>query len=408
MKILIVNAGSSSLKYQLVDMDTENMLAKGLIERIGMPEYGHHECKINDKKVLDWNEGHILSHVEACQMMLAALTDKEYGCIKDMTEIGAVGHRVLHGGSKISESVIITDEVEKVIEENIPLGPLHNRANLQGIQACKSVMPDTPMVAVFDTAFHQTMPAKAYMYGVPYEYYEKLHVRRYGFHGTSHRFVSKRTAEFLGKKPEELKTIVCHLGNGSSISAVKYGKCVDTTMGLTPLEGVIMGTRSGSMDPAVLQYICNNEHIDINEMLTICNKKSGLVGISGISNDMRDVDKAAQEGNERAVLARDMLIYGIKKYIGSYAAAMNGADVIVFTAGIGENNYRLREDVMKDMEFMGAKLDIEKNRELAWPNVHEAVISTPDSKVTICVIPTNEEIAIARDTKELVEKYVAK
>lgn len=404
MKVLIVNAGSSSLKYQLIDMETETMLAKGLIERIGMPEIGHHECKINNKLVLDWKEGRILSHVEACQMMLAALTDKEYGCISDMSEIGAVGHRVLHGGSKITESVIITPEVEAVIEENIPLGPLHNKANLQGIQACKSVMPNTPMVAVFDTAFHQTMPAKAYMYGVPYEYYEKLHIRRYGFHGTSHRFVSKRTAEFLGKKPEELKIIVCHLGNGSSLSAVNCGKCVDTSMGLTPLEGVIMGTRSGNMDPAVLQFICNSEHMDINEVLNICNKKSGLVGISGISNDMRDVDAQAKEGNERAILARDMLIYGIKKYIGSYAAAMNGVDAIVFTAGIGENNYKLREDVMKDMEFLGAKIDLEKNAAIAWPNVHEAVVSTDDSKVLICVIPTNEEIAIARDTMELVEK----
>lgn len=404
MKVLIVNAGSSSLKYQLIDMETETMLAKGLIERIGMPEIGHHECKINNKLVLDWKEGRILSHVEACQMMLAALTDKEYGCISDMSEIGAVGHRVLHGGSKITESVIITPEVEAVIEENIPLGPLHNKANLQGIQACKSVMPNTPMVAVFDTAFHQTMPAKAYMYGVPYEYYEKLHIRRYGFHGTSHRFVSKRTAEFLGKKPEDLKIIVCHLGNGSSLSAVNCGKCVDTSMGLTPLEGVIMGTRSGNMDPAVLQFICNSEHMDINEVLNICNKKSGLVGISGISNDMRDVDAKAKEGNERAILARDMLIYGIKKYIGSYAAAMNGVDAIVFTAGIGENNYKLREDVMKDMEFFGAKINLEKNAAIAWPNVHEAVVSTDDSKVLICVIPTNEEIAIARDTMELVEK----
>ena len=404
MKILIVNAGSSSLKYQLIDMQDESTLAKGLVERIGMGTLGHHECKIGGKKVVDWEAAPIENHVQACHMMLDALTDKDFGVVKSMDEIGAVGHRVLHGGSKFSESVIITPEVEAAIEENIPLGPLHNPANLQGIRACREVMPGTPMVAVFDTAFHQTMPPKAYMYGVPYEYYERLHVRRYGFHGTSHRFVSKRTAEYLGKKPEELRIITCHLGNGSSLCAVDKGKCVDTSMGITPLEGVIMGTRSGSMDPAVVEYICNNDHLTVSEMLTICNKKSGLLGISGVSNDMRDVDNAAKEGNPRAQLARDMLVYGIRKYIGSYAAAMNGVDVIVFTAGIGENNYKLREDVMQGFEFMGAKLDVEKNAELAWPNVHEAVISTDDSKVKILVIPTNEEIAIARETLELVTK----
>lgn len=404
MKILIVNAGSSSLKYQLIDMQDESTLAKGLVERIGMGTLGHHECKVDGKKVVNWEEAPIENHVQACHMMLDALTNSEFGVVKSMDEIGAVGHRVLHGGSKFSESVVITPEVEAAIEENIPLGPLHNPANLQGIRACREVMPGTPMVAVFDTAFHQTMPPKAYMYGVPYEYYEKLHVRRYGFHGTSHRFVSKRTAEFLGKKPEELRIITCHLGNGSSLCAVDHGKCVDTSMGITPLEGVIMGTRSGSMDPAVVEYICNNEHMTVSEMLTICNKKSGLLGISGVSNDMRDVDNAAQAGNPRAQLARDMLVYGIRKYIGSYAAAMDGVDVIVFTAGIGENNYKLREDVMQGFEFMGAKLDKAKNAELAWPNVHEAVISTEDSQVKILVIPTNEEIAIARDTLELVSK----
>ena len=401
MKILIVNAGSSSLKYQLIDMQDESTLAKGLVERIGMGTKGHHECKIGGKKVVDWEEAPIENHVQACHMMLDALTDKTFGVVKEMSEIGAVGHRVLHGGSKFSESVIIDQAVLDAIEENIPLGPLHNPANLMGIKACQEVMPGTPMVAVFDTAFHQTMPPKAYMYGVPYEYYEKLHVRRYG---TSHRFVSKRTAEFLGKKPEELRIITCHLGNGSSLCAVDHGKCVDTSMGITPLEGVIMGTRSGSMDPAVVEYICNNEHLTVSEMLNICNKKSGLLGISGVSNDMRDVDNAAKAGNERAQLARDMLVYGIRKYIGAYAAAMNGVDAIVFTAGIGENNYKLREDVMQGFEYMGAKLDVEKNAELAWPNVHEAVISAADSKVQILVIPTNEEIAIARDTLELVTK----
>lgn len=404
MKILIVNAGSSSLKYQLIDMDNEKTLAKGLVERIGMAENGHHECKVDDVKVVDWEKGKITDHVQACHMMLDALTDAKTGVVKSMDEIGAVGHRVLHGGSKFSESVIIDQDVEAAIEENIPLGPLHNPANLMGIRACREVMPTTPMVAVFDTAFHQTMPPKAYMYGVPYKYYEKLHVRRYGFHGTSHRYVSQRTAEFLGKKPEELRIITCHLGNGSSLAAVAYGKCVDTSMGITPLEGVLMGTRCGSMDPAVVEYICNNENITVSKMLNICNKESGLLGISGVSNDMRNVDNAAKQGNPRAQLARDMLVYGIRKYIGSYAAAMNGTDVIVFTAGIGENNAGLREDIMAGFEFMGAKLDKEMNQKLAWPNVREAVISTPDSKVTICIIPTNEEIAIARDTLALVTK----
>ena len=404
MKILIVNAGSSSLKYQLIDMQGEKTLAKGLVERIGMNSNGHHEHKVGSEKKLDWEEAPIATHVEACQRMLNALTDKDFGVVASMDEIGAVGHRVLHGGSSFSESVIINQEVKDAIRENIPLGPLHNPANLQGIEACEAVMPNTPMVAVFDTAFHQTMPPKAYMYGVPYEYYERLHVRRYGFHGTSHRYVSKRTAEFLGMKPEDLRIITCHLGNGSSLCAVDHGKCVDTSMGITPLEGVIMGTRCGSMDPAVVEYICNNENLTVSEMLNICNKKSGLLGISGLSNDMRDVDNAAKQGNERAKLARDMLIYGIRKYIGAYAAAMNGVDAIVFTAGIGENNYGIREDVMEGFEYMGIKLDKPLNKALAWPNVKEAVISTPDSKVKVLIIPTNEEIAIARDTLELVSK----
>ncbi len=404
MKILIVNAGSSSLKYQLIDMDNEQTLAKGLVERIGMNENGHHECKVNGEKIADWAEDKIVDHVQGCHMMLDALTDPEKGVVKSMDEIAAVGHRVLHGGSKFSESVIINDAVIDAIKENIPLGPLHNPANLMGIEACQAVMPNTPMVAVFDTAFHQTMPPKAYMYGLPYEIYEKHHVRRYGFHGTSHRFVSKRTAEFLGKKPEDVRMITCHLGNGSSLAAVEYGKCVDTSMGLTPLEGVLMGTRSGNLDPAVVEFVCDKENLTVGQMLNLCNKKSGLLGISGISNDMRDVDNAAKEGHPRAQLARDMLVYGIRKYIGSYAAAMNGVDVIVFTAGIGENNYGLREDIMAGFEYMGAKLDVEKNKALAWPNVHEAVISAQDSKVLICVIPTNEEIAIARDTLELVSK----
>ena len=391
MKILILNAGSSSLKYQLIDMDGEKLLAKGLVERIGI-EGSHINQKANGQ-VFDATAP-MANHTEGIQWMLKALLDPEKGALKSMDEIGAVGHRVLHGGERFTASVLVNDEVKEAIKANIQLGPLHNPANLMGIEACEKVMPGTPNVAVFDTAFHQTMPPKAYLYGVPMEYYEKLHVRRYGFHGTSHRYVSKRVCEFLGVDRTKTRVITCHLGNGSSMCAVENGKCIDTSMGITPLEGVIMGTRSGSMDPAVVQYICNNEHISVDEMLTICNKKSGLLGISGLSSDMRDIDKAADEGNERANIARDMLVYGIRKYIGSYAAAMNGVDVIVFTAGIGENNCALRERVMQGFEYLGAKLDPAKNAGCR----EEAVISTDDSKVKICVIPTDEEIVIARDT----------
>lgn len=391
MKILILNAGSSSLKYQLIDMDGEKLLAKGLVERIGI-EGSHINQKANGQ-VFDATAP-MANHTEGIQWMLKALLDPEKGALKSMDEIGAVGHRVLHGGERFTASVLVNNEVKEAIKANIPLGPLHNPANLMGIEACEKVMPGTPNVAVFDTAFHQTMPPKAYLYGVPMEYYEKLHVRRYGFHGTSHRYVSKRVCEFLGVDRSKTRVITCHLGNGSSMCAVENGKCIDTSMGITPLEGVIMGTRSGSMDPAVVQYICNNEHISVDEMLTICNKKSGLLGISGLSSDMRDIDKAADEGNERANIARDMLVYGIRKYIGSYAAAMNGVDVIVFTAGIGENNCALRERVMQGFEYLGAKLDPAKNAGCR----EEAVISTDDSKVKICVIPTDEEIVIARDT----------
>ena len=395
MKILIVNAGSSSLKYQLIDMDNESTLAKGLVERIGIE--GSKLVQKANGKVYE-NETPLKDHVEACKLMISALTDAEHGVVKNMSEISAVGHRVLHGGMSFTKSVIINQEVLDAIEENIPLGPLHNPANLMGIKACQEVMPNTPMVAVFDTAFHQTMPPKAYLYGLPMEYYERLKVRRYGFHGTSHRYVSARTAEFLGKKPEELKIITCHLGNGSSLCAVDGGHCVDTSMGITPLEGVLMGTRCGSMDPAVVQYVCNNDHLTVDEMLTICNKKSGLLGISGVSSDMRDVMAAADAGNERAVIARDMLVYGVKKYIGSYAAAMGGVDVIVFTAGIGENNSVLREMIMENMDFLGARIDKEKNKVCG----KEMDISAPDSKVKVLIIPTNEEIAIARDTLALV------
>lgn len=398
MKILILNAGSSSLKYQLMEMDTRTVIAKGLVERIGIEGSNLKQkagCGVYEV------EKNMKNHVEAIKYMLIALMDDEKGVLKSMDEIGAVGHRVLHGGEKFSGSVVITDAVIEAIKENIPLGPLHNPANLMGIQACQEVMPNTPQIAVFDTAFHQTMPKKAYLYGVPKEYYKRLRVRRYGFHGTSHRYVSKRVCEFLGIPQEGTKIITCHLGNGSSLAAVVDGKCVDTSMGITPLEGVIMGTRSGNIDPAVVQFIANNDHISVDEVLDILNKKSGLIGLSGLSSDMRDIDNAADEGDKDAIIAREMLAYSIKKYIGAYAAAMGGVDVIVFTAGIGENNYALRSRVMENMEWLGAKLDVEKNN---GSRGEEIIISTKDSRVKIVVIPTNEELVIAQDTLELVSK----
>ncbi|MBR2853210.1 MAG: acetate kinase [Clostridia bacterium] len=404
MKILVVNAGSSSLKYQLIDMDGEKELAKGLVERIGI-EGSRLKHSAGEKKTEIVEE--IPDHEAAAQLMLKILQDPEFGVIRSTDEIGAVGHRVLHGGSAFTASVIVNDAAKQAIRDCFPLGPLHNPANLMGIEACEKVMKGTPQVAVFDTAFHQTMPPKAYMYGVPKMYEEKLHVRRYGFHGTSHRFVSRRVCEFLGISPLGKKIIICHLGNGSSLSAVMDGKCQDTSMGLTPLEGLLMGTRCGSCDPAVVQFIANNplnddgtpvgHPVSVDEVLTMMNKKSGLLGISGKSSDCRDIDDLADKGNADAVLAREMLIYGIKKYIGSYAAAMGGVDIICFTAGIGENNAYLRKRVIDGLEFMGAKIDPEKNRTRS-----EAVISADDSKVTVCVIPTNEEIMIARDTLDLV------
>ena len=404
MKILVVNAGSSSLKYQLIDMDGEKELAKGLVERIGI-EGSRLKHSAGDKKTEITQK--IPDHEAAAQLMLKILQDPEFGVIKSTDEIGAVGHRVLHGGSAFTASVIVNDAAKQAIRACFPLGPLHNPANLMGIEACEKVMKGTPQVAVFDTAFHQTMPPKAYMYGVPKMYEEKLHVRRYGFHGTSHRYVSRRVCEFLGISPEGKRIIICHLGNGSSLSAVKDGKCQDTSMGLTPLEGLLMGTRCGSCDPAVVQFIANNplnddgtpvgHPISVDEVLTMMNKKSGLLGISGKSSDCRDIDSLAEAGDENAILAQDMLVYGIKKYIGAYAAAMGGVDIIVFTAGIGENNADLRARVIEGMEFMGAKIDPEKNKTRS-----ESVISADDSKVTVCVIPTNEEIMIARDTLDLV------
>ncbi len=394
MKILILNAGSSSLKYQLIDMDGEQLLAKGVVERIGIEgsllkqTVGDHFFSVQQP---------VATHTDGIALMLSALMDSEKGALTNMDEIGAVGHRVLHGGESFTGSVLITEEVKAAIRANIPLGPLHNPANLMGIEACEKVMPNTPNVGVFDTAFHQSMPPKAYMYGVPMEYYERLKVRRYGFHGTSHRYVSKRACEFLGLDPKNTRVVTCHLGNGSSLAAVENGKCMDTSMGITPLEGVLMGTRSGNLDPAVVQFIANNDNLTPDQVLEILNKKSGLVGISGLTSDMRDIDAACEEGHERALLARDMLVAGIRKYIASYTAVMNGTDVIVFTAGIGENNSNLREMIMEGFEFMGAKLDKEKNH-----TREEAIISTDDSQIKIVVIPTDEEIVIARDTLAIV------
>ncbi len=401
MKILIVNAGSSSLKYQVVDMEGEQVLAKGVVERIAIEGSQLKHTKGKDKYEI---KRPIKDHVEATQLVLATLQDEKMGVIKSVDEIGAVGHRVLHGGTEFSESVIINDAVKAAIRKCIPLGPLHNPANLMGIEACEKVMPNTPQVAVFDTAFHQTMPAKAYMYGVPKKYHDEMGVRRYGFHGTSHRYVSKRVCEYLGIPQQGTRVIICHLGNGSSLSACVDGKCVDTSMGLTPLEGLLMGTRCGSCDPAVVQFIANNEKMTVDEVLNMMNKESGLLGISGKSSDMRDVDAAADQGDADAILARDMLVYSIQKTIGAYAAAMGGVDMIVFTAGIGENNGKLRERVMANCGYLGAKLDVAKNAACADGHATECVISTDDSKVKVLVIPTNEEIMIARDTLELVSK----
>ena len=394
MKILILNAGSSSLKYQLIDMDGEKLLAKGIAERIGI-EGSKISQKAGDKSFEQ--EKPMKDHTAAIELMLKALTDSEVGALTNMDEIAAVGHRVLHGGERFTGSVRINQDVKDAIRANIPLGPLHNPANLMGIEACEKVMPRTPNVAVFDTAFHQTMPKKAYLYGVPIEYYRKLHIRRYGFHGTSHRYVSKRACDFLGIDRTKTRVITCHLGNGSSLAAVDRGRCVDTSMGLTPLEGVIMGTRSGNLDPAVVQFIANNDNMTVDQVLDLLNKKSGLVGLSGKSSDMRDIDALCDQGDEDSIVARDMLVASIRKYIGAYAAVMNGVDVIVFTAGIGENNIQLRSMVMDGFEYLGAKLDESKNNTRV-----EAIISADDSNVKIVVIPTDEEIVIARDTLAIV------
>lgn len=395
MKILILNAGSSSLKYQLIDMDGEKILAKGICERIGI-EGGKIKQNVGDQ-VYEL-ESHMKDHTDGIQLMLKALTDLEKGALKSMDEIGAVGHRVLHGGERFTASVLIDEEVKEAVRANIPLGPLHNPANLMGIEACEKAMPGIPNVAVFDTAFHQTMPPKAYLYGVAKEYYERLRIRRYGFHGTSHRYVSKRACEFLDLDRKKTKVITCHLGNGSSLAAVDGGKCVDTSMGLTPLEGVIMGTRSGSLDPAVVQFIANSDHQTVDEVIDILNKKCGLLGLSGKSSDSRDIENLCDAGDEDALTARELLAYSIKKYIGAYTAAMGGVDVIAFTGGIGENNHNLRKMVIDGFEYLGAKIDEKRN----LVNRTETIISTEDSKVKVVVIPTDEEIVIARDTLAIV------
>ena len=395
MNVLVINCGSSSLKFQLINSESEAVLAKGLCERIGIDGRLTYQPANGEKEVSDLA---MPTHTEAISFVINALTNEKTGVVKSLDEIGAVGHRVVHGGEKFSKSVVVTPEVKAAIAECNDLAPLHNPANLIGIEACESLMPGTPMVVVFDTAFHQTMPEKAYMYGLPYEYYEKYKVRRYGFHGTSHGFVSKRAAEFLGQDYESVKTVVCHLGNGSSISAVLNGKCVDTSMGLTPLEGLVMGTRSGDMDPAIMEFIAKKENLSIGEIMTVLNKKSGVEGISGVSSDFRDLGEAAEAGNARAELALDVFAYRVAKYVGSYIAAMNGVDNIVFTAGIGENDTDMRSRICKYFGYLGVEIDEEVNKARG----KELVISKPGSKVNVVVIPTNEELAIARETVALV------
>ena len=397
MNVLVINCGSSSLKYQLINSESEEVLAKGLCERIGINGSAITHQPEGGEKVT--TEVEMQNHTQAVQYVIEKLTDKEVGVIASLDEIDAVGHRVVHGGEKFASSVVITDEIIKAIEECNDLAPLHNPANLIGINSCKEIMPNVPMVAVFDTAFHQTMPKKAYLYGLPYEYYDKYKVRRYGFHGTSHDFVSNRVAEILGTTRENLKIVVCHLGNGASVTAVKDGKSIDTSMGLTPLEGLIMGTRSGDIDPAIVTFLAEKENISAKEVIDICNKKSGVLGLSnGVSSDFRDLVTAQEEGNEFAKDALDTYAYKVAKYIGAYAMAMKGLDVVVFTAGIGENNCPLREKICEYLTTFDTTIDKEKNSIRG----EEIIISTKDSKVKVVVVPTNEELAIARETVALV------
>lgn len=399
MKVLVINCGSSSLKYQVLDMTNEELICKGLVERIGMEGSVISHTKTGmDKFVL---EAPMKDHKDAIGHVIDALKDEEHGVVKDMSEIGAVGHRVVHAGEKFAHSVLITDEVIKALEECVELAPLHNPPNLLGIAACQELMPDTPMVGVFDTAFHQTMPPQSYIYAIPYEYYEKYGIRRYGFHGTSHKYVSERAAEMLNVNIEDLKIITCHLGNGASVSAIKRGKCIDTSMGLTPLEGLVMGTRSGDIDAGAVTFIMEKEGLTPTGVSNLLNKKSGVLGISGVSSDMRELDAACKEGNPRALLAEKMYYYRIKKYIGAYAAAMGGVDVILFTGGVGENQSQCREAVCDGLQFIGVELDKEMNNKI---HGDEAIISTPESKVKVVIIPTDEELMIASDTQAILNK----
>lgn len=395
MNVLVINCGSSSLKYQLINSDTEAVLAKGLCERIGIDGRLVYQLAGHDKEI---TEAPMPTHKEGIQMVLDALVNPKTGAVKSLSEIDAVGHRVVHGGEKFAQSVVLNEEVLAKVEECNELAPLHNPANLIGIRVCQELMPGVPMVGVFDTAFHQTMPQKAYLYGLPYEYYEKYKVRRYGFHGTSHSFVSKRLAEFLNLDYNNSRLIVAHLGNGASISAVLDGKCVDTSMGLTPLEGLVMGTRSGDIDPAIMEFIAKKENLDIDGIMDVLNKKSGVEGLSGVSSDFRDLEAAYHEGNERAIAACEVFAYRVAKYIGAYVAAMNGVDAIAFTAGIGENTSFIREKILAYFGYLGITMDKEAN----MVRGEDKIISTPDSKVTVCIIPTNEELAIARETVALV------
>ena len=397
MIVLVVNCGSSSLKYQLVNMDNEEVMAKGLVEKIGLTDSQLTHKWNGQKKEIKQS---IPDHQVAVKLVLDILTDAECGVIKSMDAIDAVGHRVVHGGEEFAASTLITDEVMKALEKCSAMAPLHNPPNIIGINACKAIMPGVPQVGVFDTAFHQTMPAKAFMYGLPYELYKEDHIRRYGFHGTSHRYVAGEVAKVMGKPVEELRIINCHLGNGSSLAAIKYGKCVDTTMGFTPLAGVLMGTRCGDIDPAIVLNVMDNHNLSTKDMDKLMNKQSGVLGISGVSSDFRDLGKAAGEGNERAQLALDMFHYQVRKEIGAFAAAMGGVDVITFTAGVGENGIEDRAAIASGLEYLGAKLDPQRNDVRG----KDALISTDDSTVKMYVIPTNEEIMIARDTKDIVSK----
>ena len=399
MKILVLNCGSSSIKYALYNMDDKSVMTSGGAERVGL-EGAFVKVKLpgGEKKQIMHD---IPEHTEGVKFIFSLLTDPEIGVIKDLKEIDAVGHRMVHGGEKFNKSVLLTEEVLKTFEECSDLAPLHNPANLKGVRAVQELMPGLPQVGVFDTAFHQTMPDYAYMYAIPYELYEKYGIRRYGFHGTSHRYVSHRVCDFLGVKPEEQRIITCHIGNGGSVAAVKFGKCMDTSMGLTPLEGVMMGTRSGDIDGGAVSFIEKKLGLDADGISNLLNKKSGVYGITGISSDMREIEAAEKAGNPKAILAQNMYNYRIKKYIGAYAAAMGGVDIIVFTAGVGENQTGMRAGACEGLEWMGVKLDKETNEKVRG---EEAIISTPDSKVTVCVIPTDEELMIAKDTMNLLKK----